>query len=292
MNSNFLNMKWCLSMPMLVVAGVALTTDAPHAAQNEQGTVENLTVFECGQITGVDRSFWSPGVDVGVAHEMVASCYLIRHSKGLMVWDTGIPAAVANIEEGLQIADGKINLTVEQPFPEQLRSFGVDPGNVDFLAMSHMHADHAGNANIFSNATWFIQQAEYDAAFGTHAAEFNFNAKTYDQLDPAKAEKLTGYHDVFGDRSVIIIPAPGHTPGHQVLWVNLKSGPVVLSGDLWHFESNHEHQRVPGFNFDREQTLSSMRMIDGLIAATGARLFIQHDKNLNVKIPHAPYSIQ
>ncbi len=52
--------------------------------------VQNITIFDCGDITSPDRSLWSPGVDVDVFHEMVASCYLIRHDDGLMMWDVGI----------------------------------------------------------------------------------------------------------------------------------------------------------------------------------------------------------
>jgi N-acyl homoserine lactone hydrolase len=56
---------------------------------------------------------------------------------------------------------------------------------------------------------------------------------------------------VFGDSSVVIKSAPGHTPGHQVLFLRLpKTGPVVLSGDLYHFAKNRQYRRMPLSNFD------------------------------------------
>lgn len=245
------------------------------------GTVDDLVVFPCGKIESSDRSLWSPGIDVDVEHKMVASCYLIRHEKGLMVWDTGIPAFVASKPKGVPIAGGKINLFLDKPFPQSLQDFGVNAIDIKHLAISHMHADHAGNANAFTQATWYIQEAEHDAAFGPLAKKLNFIYKTYNELSSDNTVKLNGHHDIYGDGSVILIPAPGHTPGHQVALVQLPSGPVLLSGDLWHFESNQTHSRIPGFNYDTKQTLDSIKSINALIAVTGAKLLIQHDQQQN-----------
>jgi len=275
---------WVTAFTISVLGGLASLSLPVRAA----GTVNDIVVFECGKISTPDRSFWSPGVDVNVKHDMVASCYLIRHNNGLMVWDTGLPAAIASKPDGISIAGGKINLFLDTPFPKLLQEFGVAPEEVKHLALSHMHADHAGNANAFAHATWYVQQAEHEAAFSPLAKKLNFNLKTYNKLAESKTVKLNGRHDIFGDGSVVIIPAPGHTPGHQVLLVNLPSGPVLLSGDLWHFSSNHQFSRVPSFNYDRKQTLESIKSINNLIAATGAKLLIQHDKEQNSQIPHAP----
>lgn len=288
------------SMALASEKGQSLTNEAAvnkamldRVATNvaKAAKVDSLTVFECGRVESPDRSHWSPGIDVDVAHKMVASCYLIQHGDQLMVWDTGIPAPVANLPDGLSIAGGKINLFLDTPFPAMLEKQGVSPQSIDYLAMSHMHADHTGNANAFASAHWFIQEAEYNAAFGEDAAKFNFRKPTYEKLDLNKVTKLNGHHDVFGDGSVVIVPAPGHTPGHQVLYVNLESGPVILSGDLWHFASNYHFSRVPGFNYDVEQTKASMKMINALASVTGAKIILQHDHEGNQKIPHAPDSI-
>lgn len=196
-----------------------------------------------------------------------------------MIWDTGIPAFVADKSEGVAIAGGKINLFLDKPFPQSLKDFGVNPKEIKHLALSHMHADHSGNANVFNQATWYVQEAEFDAAFGPLAKKLNFNIKTYNKLANSNTVKLNGYHDVYGDGSVMLIPAPGHTPGHQVALVRLPSGPVVLSGDLWHFESNHQHNRVPSFNYNKAQTLNSIKAINALVAVTGAKLILQHDEH-------------
>ena len=74
-----------------------------------------------------------------------------------------------------------------------------------------------------------------------------------------------------------------------MLLVNLKNeGPVLLSGDLYHFTKNREHKRVPSFNFDKEKTLETMESIETFVKETGAQLWIQHDKEQNATIKHSP----
>jgi N-acyl homoserine lactone hydrolase len=246
-----------------------------------------LQVFECGEVEVRDISLFSPGVDEGVQKNLVDSCYLIQHPKGNLIWDTGITDAVG--EEGVEVFGGKLKLSVTNPLSDQLAAIDIKPADIQFMGISHFHGDHTGNANLFNTAQLFIQQAEYDAAFGSAPESFGFNAASYNEIDKTKIMILNGDHDVFGDGSVIIKPAPGHTPGHQMLLVNLKNeGPVMLSGDLYHFTKNREHKRVPSFNFDKEQTLETMESIETFVKETGAQFWIQHDKEQNATIKHSP----
>ena len=105
-----------------------------------------------------------------------------------------------------------------------------------------------------------------------------FDPRYYGALAGNPRTLLDGDHDVFGDGTVRIISAPGHTPGHQVLLVDLvETGPVLLSGDLWHFRFNRAERRVPVFNTDPGQTLASMERIEQVLARTGAVLWLEHD---------------
>ena len=92
---------------------------------------------------------------------------------------------------------------------------------------------------------------------------------------------LAGDHDVFGDGTVQLIAADGHTPGPQVLFVDLEeTGPVVLSGDLYHFQFSRANRVVPLFNVDAERSLQSMDKVEALVAMTGADFWLQHDASL------------
>jgi glyoxylase-like metal-dependent hydrolase (beta-lactamase superfamily II) len=96
-------------------------------------------------------------------------------------------------------------------------------------------------------------------------------------------------YDVFGDRSVIIKSAPGHSPDHQVLFLKLaKTGPVLLSGDLWHYPEERKLNRLPIAEFNKDQTTASRQRIDEFLKKTGAQLWIQHDYLATMKLKKAP----
>ena len=71
---------------------------------------------------------------------------------------------------------------------------------------------------------------------------------------------------------------PGHTPGHSSLLVNLpETGPVLLTGDLYHRAESRQLKRVPQFNTSEETTLASMDVFEAKAAELGARVIIQHE---------------
>ena len=99
----------------------------------------------------------------------------------------------------------------------------------------------------------------------------------------------TDDYDVFGDGTVVIKLAPGHTPAHQVLFVKLKkTGPIVLSGDLYHYPEERAQKRVPTFEFDQAETAQTREKIEQFLKESGAQLWIQHDYIANAKLKKAP----
>lgn len=280
--------EWLICCVLLALAACADTPARQDAA------VQRLYVFNCGESTVDDISRWTPGVNAGKPGAFSANCYLIQHAKGYMMWDSGINDSVASMPGGFQRSKVSPRYILRKPLRAQLAEIGVDPGRIGHVAFSHTHGDHVGNGNLFTGGTLYIQQAEYDAAFGPEAVtKWNFETSSYDKLRASKTVKLNGDHDVFGDGSVVILATPGHTPGHQSLLVRLpKRGPVILSGDMVHLQENWDTKRVPSFNFDREQSAKSMEKIAGVMTKTGAELWINHDKPHSDRLPKAPAYIE
>jgi N-acyl homoserine lactone hydrolase len=260
-----------------IVAALAWTAVLAGAA----GGLERLYILDCGQNIGKDQSRWSPGVNEGKSIEFSDNCYLIRHAKGLLLWDTGIPDAVAAMPDGMVVANGAITQRRAKTLAAQLAEIGVKPVDIAYVAVSHTHGDHVGNLALFPSSTILIQGAEYEWAMAQPVKPAFGATQTI--------EKLTGDRDVFGDGSVMILSTPGHTPGHQALLVLLpKSGSIVLSGDAVHFQDNWEHRRVPGMNTNREQTLASMQRIASVLETRKAQLWINHDKTQSAQLRYAP----
>jgi glyoxylase-like metal-dependent hydrolase (beta-lactamase superfamily II) len=276
-----------LSIPAAAAAALAIV--AGCATTEKTSSVQRMYVIPCGENRTTDLSLWSPGFNVGKPMEFSNSCYLIRHAQGWMLWDTGNPDALAGRPDGLTVLNGRLNIRMPKTLASSLKELGVDPADIKFLAMSHMHGDHCGNANYFTAATLYIQEAEWNAAFGPEPQKFGFIPANYDKLRSSRTVKLNGDHDVFGDGSAVIKAAPGHTPGHQVLVVRLpKTGTVLLSGDMVHFQENWTNRRVPGMNFNRDQSAVTMETIAKFMAANNVTLWINHDKAQTDRLPKAP----
>ena len=158
------------------------------------------------------------------------------------------------------------------------------------MAFSHIHWDHVGASNDVTSGTWLVQQGDYDAAH----AEGNMSVPAVQPellvgIKERPTQVLSGDHDVFGDGTVQLIAADGHTPGHQVLFVDLaETGPVVLSGDLYHFQFSRVNRVVPLFNVDAERTLQSMDKVEALVTMMDADLWLQHDASLFESQQKAP----
>jgi N-acyl homoserine lactone hydrolase len=265
----------------VLVSCAGRTSSSPAAARNAGGGIERLYLLGCGENTGKDQARWSPGVNEGKPIEFSDNCYLIRHTKGLLLWDTGVPDAVAGMPDGMPVAGGAIVYHRAKTLIAQLAEIGVKPADITYVAISHTHGDHVGNVGLFPASTILMQGAEYEWAMTQPVRP----AFAVDQ----KIQKLAGDHDVFGDGSVMILSTPGHTPGHESLLVVLpRTGALVLSGDAAHFRENWEQRRVPSMNVSREQTLASLQRIADVLEQRKAQLWINHDKAQSAGLRYSP----
>lgn len=252
-------------------------------------SVERMYVITCGENHVKDVSRWTTPADAGKPMVFSDYCYLIRHARGWMLWDSGNADRLAAMPNGLTAPNGVITAFMKKPLADSLKEIGVAPADIQNFAMSHSHGDHSGNASLFAASTLYIQSTEYDAVFGPDAQKYGLATANLEKFRNAKVVKLNGEYDVFGDGSVVIKSTPGHTPGHQSLVVRLpKTGLVLLSGDMAHLVSNWEAKRAPSFNFNVEQSVRSMQEMQAFMDRTGAKIWINHDLRQNVAIPKAP----
>jgi N-acyl homoserine lactone hydrolase len=246
-----------------------------------QAGVEKLYILNCGEGVAGDISRWSPGVNEGQSMPFVDNCYLIKHSQGWFLWDTGIPDAVASMPDGLAPGDpNAIHWYRPKTLAAQLEQIGVKPSDIKAMAVSHTHPDHIGNVEMFPTAMLYVQKAEYEWPGANNQLRFK---------PEHPVTLLEGDRDVFGDGSLVILSTPGHTPGHQSLQVKLpKTGELLLSGDAVHFKSNWDNRRVPALNFSKEATVFSMEKIDAILQRDHAQLWINHDKAQRDTLKLAP----
>jgi N-acyl homoserine lactone hydrolase len=267
---------------------------AQHKAQPPHSL--RLYVFDCGVLHNPDMGRFNLKNEDVATTDMSMACFLIAHPKGNLIWDTGaVPddswtPTGAMITQHVTLPDGqKREADVDKTLRGQLAEIGYSPSDITYLALSHYHYDHTGNANEFAGATWLVPQLERDAMFGGKYSG-SLQPSTFSALQNSKTIILKkDEYDVFGDGKVIIKSAPGHTQGHQVLYVKLaKTGGVVLSGDLYHYPAEKKLDRVPTFEFSQEQTRASRVAIEAFLKKTNSQLWIQHDFEGNSKLKKSP----
>ena len=124
---------------------------------------------------------------------------------------------------------------------------------------------------MFPTTPMLVQRVEYGWA-GSRQDTVAFSKK-----HPVKL--IDGDYDVAGDGSLVLLSTREQTPGHQSLLVRLpKTAPVILSGDVAHFQTSFEHRYVPSNNWDERASVGSMEKIAAIIAKERAQLWINHDQ--------------
>lgn len=275
-------------------SGAQTAASAPHKPVPPRSV--RLYVFDCGVLHNSDMGRFNLKPEDVTTTDMSMACFLIAHPKGNMIWDTGAipddswtPAGKMTTQHVTLQDGGTRDADVDKTLRGQLAEIGYSPADINYLALSHYHYDHTANANEFASATWLVRQVERDAMFGGKYSG-SLQPSTFSALKNSKTIIIkTDEYDVFGDGKVIIKSAPGHTQGHQVLYVKLaKTGGVVLSGDLYHYPAEMTLHRVPTFEFSQDQTRTSRVAVDAFLKKTGAQLWIQHDFMGNAKLKKSP----
>ncbi len=187
-----------------------------------------LYVFDCGSLVARGAPFVHPSGEVErIDATFGSACWLVAHPAGLLLWDAGMPDAWIDRPKGVPSPSGTFRFHVTRTLASCLAAVGATAADVTHLAFSHLHLDHTGNANAVARAgaTVLAQRAELEAAFAERPPAA-YDPASYAALRSSRIVPLDGDYDVFGDGTVRMLAAPGHSAGHQVLLVDLaETGP-------------------------------------------------------------------
>jgi N-acyl homoserine lactone hydrolase len=274
-------------VPLLIVLAAAAVAAMAQQRKAEPPKSLRLYVFDCGSLNIADTSPYQLKKEELATNIMSDPCFLVAHPKGAMMWDVG-----AVPDSTFKQGGGPATLrsaTSGRPLTAQLAQIGYTPADITYMAFSHFHWDHIGNANVFASATWLVRKLERDIMFGDPPSPRTEPAN-YSALRNSKTVIITkAEHDVFGDGTVIIKSTPGHSPDHQVLFLKLaKTGPTLLSGDLYHYPEERKLNKIPTTEFNAAQTIASRAAVEEFLKKNRAQLWIQHDFTANAKLRKAP----
>jgi N-acyl homoserine lactone hydrolase len=282
-------MRFIRAAAVAALAAVVFLIAGPANAAAPAAKELRLYILDCGTIAPMDPKLFSlTKEEIHSDASFVSPCYLVVHPKGTLIWDVGQVPDDMIPDNGTEVALQGL-LKAKRKLAPQLVALGYPPKDITYIAMSHYHADHTANANMFAGSTWIVQKAEYDVMFGDKKVGI-ITPDSYKDLKNAKRVMLDNAdHDVFGDGSVVIKTAPGHTPGHQMLFLTLKKfGPLLLAGDLYHLPEEKTLDRVPTFDADAAMTRVTRKKTDEFVKQTGAKMWIQHDPATYAPLKKAP----
>lgn len=214
----------------------------------------------------------------GETQQSPISYYIINHPKGKLVWNTGLPNRLVG-KEPFTTPDGNFTITRKQKTESQLKALGLSISDIDYFSFSHTHYDQSGAASVFKDdATWLVQEKEYTYVKSEEIQNAESKQQYYAIKKLSKIQILNGDYDVFGDGTVVIKSFPGHTPGHSVLYVDLtQEGPVLLSGDLYHFNENKENKITPSFSTNTKEAKESLVAFEAFAKANNAKIIMPHN---------------
>lgn len=169
------------------------------------------------------------------------SAMLVKHPKGNLLIDTGLGR---NVDQHYDVVPWLMRqvttLVKETAAADQLKAAGVD---VSAIYITHAHWDHVSGLEDLPGVP--VRMPEAELAFidtGREATELARRLKTKDFMAfPWDGGAYMGFdksHDVFGDGAVVVVPAPGHTPGSVFVFVTASDGAkFLLIGDTaWQSE--------------------------------------------------------
>ena len=187
----------------------------------------SVRVLNTGTIR-LDHSHVALGKRLGNKEDFPSTAWLIEGGSKLVLVDTGMcETPKANWHHpGSHQQPG-------QSICEVLGALGIKPEDIDVVVFTHLHWDHCANMKRFTKAQYIVHEAELEFARNPIPPYF----RSYEA-------PITGYEAPFQGVSfktisndyevmpgVIVIPTPGHSPGHQSVVVETKSGKVIAAGD-------------------------------------------------------------
>ncbi|MED5814591.1 MBL fold metallo-hydrolase [Mycolicibacterium sp. 050232] len=205
-------------------------------------TVEVITLPQRARMVptpAIAEGVWRPLRTVNAVN-----AFVIRHPMATFLVDPGVCVdvvgrAVAELPWLLRVAVTPPRDVVD--IRQALALAGIDVADIDFALPTHLHWDHVAGLLDLPGLPAYLHRLEHSWAMsgpvapqgGVRSAVRDRPVTLYD-LDGPPILTFPCSHDLFGDRSVVLVGLPGHTPGSIGILVQTSTGPTLLAGDaVW-----------------------------------------------------------
>jgi len=253
--------------------------------------VKQVYLLEGGYLY-LDQSILTWGRGYGQEQKIPVYMVLLESDKGWILIDTGLnPQGVLEPEKtwGERAKVVRPELKPQDDVRLRLEKLGLNVNDIKYVIQTHLHWDHTGGNRFLTEATFFVQKAEY---------RFAYWPDQYVQASYMRDHFHCGvqYETVEGDVEILpgitLLYTPGHTPGHQSVLVKLTNGRYLLfTGDAAYTLDNLKEMLPPGNSWDPLAAVASLQKLKTIQALTGAFLLPSHDLKFWAGVPKSPASL-
>ena len=159
--------------------------------------------------------------------------------QGDILIDTGVGRTIwSQLKQAPLLFRLATDLEPSRPAADQLDAAGYDRARLRYIVLTHAHWDHVSGLPDFPGVPALVTAAEH-----RFINEGSWDSATARGINPSPFQDYAfgdgpylGFdrsHDLYGDGSIVIVPAPGHTPGSIIVFVTMPGGArYALVGDL------------------------------------------------------------
>jgi glyoxylase-like metal-dependent hydrolase (beta-lactamase superfamily II) len=216
---------------------------------------------------------------------MGLNCLLIRTSTENILIDTGLGTGY---DEKFAFLYG-----VDKSQTELLRSLaaaGVQAADISKVILTHLHFDHGGGncfqegngefKPTFPNAVYYINQGELAYAKDPDPRSSpSYLPHTWEPLEKRGQVALTSGDEEIAS-GVTVLPAPGHTPNHQIVTVRSGEMTACFLADLVPTPSHLKTHYVMGFDLDPLTTMKNKEPVLKQARAENWLLIFEHSSDI------------
>ena len=209
------------------------------------------------------------------------SCYLVEHSRGLVLVDTGWhremsphgkfdkQAQIRSLGSRLLYQVNQGILPLGEAIDEQLGTMGIAPADLDHVLLTHLDCDHANGLKLVADAKRILASRDEIASVKNGPiARIRYHSRWWDGTkieffdwngDDGPAGKS---YDLFGDGSIVCVGIPGHADGLFAVKVTGEKGRfALLYSDGGYARRSWEDMVLSGVANDRTQQKASLAWI-------------------------------
>jgi len=235
---------------------------------------------DAGAAMGVlPYKLWHDKIKYDESHRILLelNCLLLKTPQKNILVDTGIG-------EYLSEKHTKIYAPTKFQLLYELALVGLDKGDINLIAFTHLHFDHAGGIInsakelIFENAKYIVQKDEWDTAMNPdtlNKASYSINEHYQILAQSNLVETIEGNHEIADN--VLLKKVGGHCVGMQVLSIDDQGEVIYFAGDIFPSRFHLNPSVTSAYDICREKVCKEKIRIKDELIKKGGKLILGHE---------------